>query len=161
MTWIWNRISRSSSVRNIIKKVSPRPTTVTTITTTRMASSTASLTFNAERTQELSENLSEIRQRVTNAVSQNTLDSTNNEGKGSSSRQPLLVAVSKYKPASDVLACYENGQRDFGENYVQELVDKAKEVCVDLLCPLIMNLLSLLFVANLIINYLFICMCGF
>ena len=95
-----------------------------------MASSTTSLTFNAERTQELSENLSEIRQRVTNAVSQNTLDSTNNEGKGSSSRQPLLVAVSKYKPASDVLACYENGQRDFGENYVQELVDKAKEVRV-------------------------------
>ena len=92
-----------------------------------MASTTTSPTLNAERTQELSENLSEIRQRVTNAVSQNTLDTTNNEGQG---RQPLLVAVSKYKPASDVLACYENGQRDFGENYVQELVDKAKEVRV-------------------------------
>ena len=95
-----------------------------------MASSTTSAILNAERTQELSENLSEIRQRVTNAVSQNTLDSTNNEGKGSHHRQPLLVAVSKYKPASDVLACYENDQRDFGENYVQELVDKAKEVRV-------------------------------
>lgn len=40
----------------------------------------------------------------------------------------MLVAVSKYKPSSDVLACYEDGQRDFGENYVQELVDKAQQV---------------------------------
>lgn len=38
------------------------------------------------------------------------------------------MAVSKYKPSSDILACYEQGQRDFGENYVQELVDKAKQV---------------------------------
>jgi PLP dependent protein len=42
--------------------------------------------------------------------------------------KPVLVAVSKYKPASDILACYEGGQRDFGENYVQELVDKARQV---------------------------------
>ncbi len=35
-----------------------------------------------------------------------------------------LVAVSKTKPAEDILALYELGQRDFGENYVQELVDK-------------------------------------
>jgi PLP dependent protein len=42
--------------------------------------------------------------------------------------KPVLVAVSKYKPASDILACYDAGQRDFGENYVQELVDKAKQV---------------------------------
>ena len=101
-----------------------------------MASTTTSLTLNAERIQELSENLSEIRQRVTNAVSQNTLDTANNKEKGSRRRQPLLVAVSKYKPASDVLACYENGQRDFGENYVQELVDKAKEVHVWIYCAL-------------------------
>ncbi|KAF0853119.1 mitochondrial PLPDE III YBL036c euk domain-containing protein [Andalucia godoyi] len=36
-----------------------------------------------------------------------------------------LVAVSKTKPASAVLAAYDAGQRVFGENYVQELVDKA------------------------------------
>ena len=36
-----------------------------------------------------------------------------------------LVAVSKTKPNEDILAIYELGQRDFGENYVQELVDKA------------------------------------
>lgn len=35
-----------------------------------------------------------------------------------------LVAVSKTKPVEDIQALYEAGQRDFGENYVQELVDK-------------------------------------
>jgi len=40
-------------------------------------------------------------------------------------RQPLLVAVSKTKPAEAVLHAYAAGQRRFGENYVQELVDKA------------------------------------
>ncbi|MBZ5855740.1 YggS family pyridoxal phosphate-dependent enzyme [Flavihumibacter profundi] len=35
-----------------------------------------------------------------------------------------LVAVSKTKPVEDILALYSLGQRDFGENYVQELVDK-------------------------------------
>lgn len=35
-----------------------------------------------------------------------------------------LIAVSKTKPNEDILALYHAGQRDFGENYVQELVDK-------------------------------------
>ncbi len=35
-----------------------------------------------------------------------------------------LVAVSKTKPAEDIQALYDLGQRDFGENYVQELTDK-------------------------------------
>lgn len=35
-----------------------------------------------------------------------------------------LVAVSKTKPAEDLQTLYDLGQRDFGENYVQELVDK-------------------------------------
>lgn len=35
-----------------------------------------------------------------------------------------LVAVSKTKPAAEIQAFYNEGQRDFGENYVQELVDK-------------------------------------
>ncbi len=33
-----------------------------------------------------------------------------------------LVAVSKTKPIEDIQEMYELGQRDFGENYVQELV---------------------------------------
>ncbi len=36
----------------------------------------------------------------------------------------VLVAVSKTKPNEDILALYQLGQRAFGENYVQELVDK-------------------------------------
>jgi len=36
----------------------------------------------------------------------------------------ILIAVSKTKPVEDLLALYDLGQRDFGENYVQELVDK-------------------------------------
>ncbi|MBY0479823.1 MAG: YggS family pyridoxal phosphate-dependent enzyme [Chitinophagaceae bacterium] len=35
-----------------------------------------------------------------------------------------LVAVSKTKPIEDIEALYQLGQRDFGENYTQELVDK-------------------------------------
>eukprot|EP01004_Peranema_trichophorum_P007550 NODE_6328_length_899_cov_10.220361_g5736_i0.p1 GENE.NODE_6328_length_899_cov_10.220361_g5736_i0~~NODE_6328_length_899_cov_10.220361_g5736_i0.p1 ORF type:complete len:245 (-),score=52.08 NODE_6328_length_899_cov_10.220361_g5736_i0:61-795(-) len=38
---------------------------------------------------------------------------------------PRLVAVSKLKDASLVQAAYIAGQKYFGENYVQELVDKA------------------------------------
>src|ERR1700722_9536603 len=43
-----------------------------------------------------------------------------------------LVAVSKTKPAADILALYGMGQRDFGENYVQELVDKQRELPEDI-----------------------------
>lgn len=39
-----------------------------------------------------------------------------------------LVAVSKTHPASAVREAYEAGQRDFGENYVQELLQKAEEL---------------------------------
>jgi pyridoxal phosphate enzyme (YggS family) len=35
-----------------------------------------------------------------------------------------LVAVSKTKPVADIQALYDLGQRDFGENYVQELLEK-------------------------------------
>ena len=37
-----------------------------------------------------------------------------------------LVAVSKTKPIADIQALYDLGQRDFGENYVQELAEKYK-----------------------------------
>lgn len=35
-----------------------------------------------------------------------------------------LIAVSKTKPNEDILEAYQAGQRIFGENHVQELVDK-------------------------------------
>jgi pyridoxal phosphate enzyme (YggS family) len=43
-----------------------------------------------------------------------------------------LVAVSKIKPVEDIKALYDLGQRDFGENYVQELTDKAAELPKDI-----------------------------
>lgn len=43
-----------------------------------------------------------------------------------------LVAVSKTKPAEDIRQLYELGQRDFGENYVQELVDKSGQLPTDI-----------------------------
>jgi pyridoxal phosphate enzyme (YggS family) len=43
-----------------------------------------------------------------------------------------LVAVSKLKPASDIQEMYDLGHRDFGENYVQELVDKATQLPQDI-----------------------------
>jgi len=43
-----------------------------------------------------------------------------------------LVAVSKTKPAEDIMALYDLGQRDFGENYVQELTDKQAQLPEDI-----------------------------
>lgn len=43
-----------------------------------------------------------------------------------------LVAVSKTKPVTDIQELYNMGQRDFGENYVQELVDKYEQLPKDI-----------------------------
>jgi uncharacterized pyridoxal phosphate-containing UPF0001 family protein len=43
-----------------------------------------------------------------------------------------LVAVSKTKPIEDIQALYAEGQRDFGENYVQELADKQQQLPADI-----------------------------
>jgi len=43
-----------------------------------------------------------------------------------------LVAVSKTKPNEDLLALYDLGPRAFGENYVQELVDKEASLPKDI-----------------------------
>jgi PLP dependent protein len=43
-----------------------------------------------------------------------------------------LVAVSKTKPAEAIKELYDLGQRDFGENYVQELVDKQQQLPQDI-----------------------------
>ncbi len=39
-----------------------------------------------------------------------------------------LIAVSKLQPSALIEAAYQAGQRDFGENYAQELRDKASEL---------------------------------
>jgi PLP dependent protein len=43
-----------------------------------------------------------------------------------------LVAVSKTKPIEDIQELYDMGHRDFGENYVQELTDKAAQLPKDI-----------------------------
>jgi PLP dependent protein len=62
--------------------------------------------------------LAEVRTRIAEATSRagRPLDSVR------------LVAVSKTKPAEAIRIAYAAGQRDFGENYVQELVDKAAQL---------------------------------
>lgn len=47
-------------------------------------------------------------------------------------KKVTLVAVSKIKPASDIKALYDLGQRDFGENYVQEVVEKQGQLPDDI-----------------------------
>jgi pyridoxal phosphate enzyme (YggS family) len=48
------------------------------------------------------------------------------------SKKVTLVAVSKTKSAEEILALYDMGQRDFGENYVQELVEKYEHLPKDI-----------------------------
>ena len=47
---------------------------------------------------------------------------------GRASSEVLLLAVTKVFPASTLLAAYELGLREFGENYVQEFERKAPEI---------------------------------
>jgi pyridoxal phosphate enzyme (YggS family) len=43
-----------------------------------------------------------------------------------------LVAVSKIKPVPEILELYKAGHRDFGENYVQELLEKHEQLPPDI-----------------------------
>ncbi len=47
-------------------------------------------------------------------------------------QQVQLIAVSKTKPNEDIVELYNLGQRAFGENYVQELVDKEASLPKDI-----------------------------
>jgi len=64
------------------------------------------------------ERLTQLRERLEKAA-------------GRAGRRPeeiTLVAVSKTKPAADILSAYEAGQRHFGESYVQEFERKSLEI---------------------------------
>lgn len=63
-------------------------------------------------------NLEQVRGRIVAAC----------QGAGRDPGEVSLVAVSKIMPAEKVRAAYAAGQRDFGENYGQELRDKANEL---------------------------------
>jgi len=47
-------------------------------------------------------------------------------------QEVTLVAVSKTKPIEDIKALYDLGQKDFGENYVQEMVSKNEQLPKDI-----------------------------
>lgn len=66
----------------------------------------------------IARNLSEVRQQIDTCCAQyqrNAADVT-------------LLAVSKTKPAQLLKEAYDAGQRDFGENYLQESLDKQQEL---------------------------------
>jgi pyridoxal phosphate enzyme (YggS family) len=50
------------------------------------------------------------------------------ERAGRDAKDVRLVAVSKKQPASAIVEAHAAGQRDFGENYVQELASKASSL---------------------------------
>eukprot|EP00548_Thalassiothrix_antarctica_P001147 CAMPEP_0194136666 /NCGR_PEP_ID=MMETSP0152-20130528/6669_1 /TAXON_ID=1049557 /ORGANISM="Thalassiothrix antarctica, Strain L6-D1" /LENGTH=243 /DNA_ID=CAMNT_0038833417 /DNA_START=168 /DNA_END=899 /DNA_ORIENTATION=- len=66
-------------------------------------------------------NLQSVRSRIQSAC----------EASGRSPDDVELIAVSKTKPLELLKEAYENNQRIFGENYVQELVEKAPEMPID------------------------------
>ena len=66
----------------------------------------------------ISSNLVQINQRI-NAAAQQA---------GRDPASVRLVAVSKTRPAADIVEAFQAGQTIFGENYIQELVPKLAEV---------------------------------
>lgn len=70
-------------------------------------------------------------------VKQNLIDFKKNI-----SKEVTLVAVSKTKPISDILEAYEAGQRVFGENKIQEMVNKYEALPKDIQWHMIGHLQS-------------------
>ena len=66
----------------------------------------------------IAERIALVRERIARAA----------ERAGRDPSSITLLAVSKIKPAADIVAAYEAGQRDFGENYVQEFQTKSAEL---------------------------------
>mmetsp|Transcript_32171 Transcript_32171/g.83810 ORF Transcript_32171/g.83810 Transcript_32171/m.83810 type:complete len:261 (-) Transcript_32171:307-1089(-) len=56
----------------------------------------------------------------------------NNASAKASRPPPRLVAVSKFQAAESIQEAYDAGQRIFGENYVQEMVEKAPKLPQDI-----------------------------
>lgn len=89
---------------------------------TAAAAAAATSASSSAAAAEIQHALSRLRESIAALTAQRAAAAT---GASSSSRPPLLVAVSKTKPVEAVQHAYAAGCRHFGENYVQELVDKA------------------------------------
>ena len=68
------------------------------------------------------ENLDTVRENIRQAC----------ERAGRSPEEVTLIAVSKTKPVEMIREAYEAGVRDFGENKVQELMDKIPQLPSDI-----------------------------
>jgi pyridoxal phosphate enzyme (YggS family) len=66
----------------------------------------------------MEKNLNDIHARITSAAN----------ASGRAADSIMLLAVSKKKPASDIRLAFGCGQRDFGENYLQEALQKMQEL---------------------------------
>ena len=69
----------------------------------------------------IKDNLTEVRNNIDNACIRS----------GRDPKDVTLIAVSKTKPVEMLLEAYEAGVRDFGENKVQEIVDKIDKLPAD------------------------------
>ena len=70
----------------------------------------------------IQENIEEVKKRIRETC----------EGCGRNTEDVKLIAVSKTKPVSMLMEAYDCGCRDFGENKVQELVDKWEQMPKDI-----------------------------
>lgn len=110
---------------NILRKnLTQTPTLPFLLSTRRKMSSdfNTSLQYSELRFSELKHSLSTVKDEIVQEVNE----------VGRSVNSVDLVAVSKYMPASDIKALYDLGHRHFGENYVQELTQKAEIVSITL-----------------------------
>ncbi|OWB58771.1 hypothetical protein B5S28_g4848 [[Candida] boidinii] len=94
-----------------LKATSPK-----TFTRSKQFIPNMSLEYTKERAEELISNA--------NTISESVKSLSNGEAR--------LVCVSKLKPASDIQALYDVGYRHFGENYVQELIEKSQVLPKDI-----------------------------
>lgn len=78
---------------------------------------------------------SSVRQNLKGILDKLTLIYNESPELTRASKVPRLVAVSKTKPIDMIIEAYESGQRHFGENYVQELADKAVDPLIKDKCP--------------------------
>ena len=78
----------------------------------------------------ISENLKDVHNRIDAAE----LRANRNAGSAK------LIAVTKTKPVSDLMEAYQAGERDFGENKVQEMLEKQEQLPKDIRWHLIGHL---------------------
>lgn len=63
------------------------------------------------------ENIKHISAKMNSAVSLST-----------KTQHCKLIAVSKTKPVEDIITAYEGGHRYFGENYIEEFLEKIEKL---------------------------------